>query len=325
MPAFRRPYVRSPNEAELSTRKDADYPASFLRLVARTQQLPVSGSRDCRVYGVHCLSHCLGKRRKLFTGTSAANSQFVGIDNYFAVLTDPVFWTVMKNMFLWALITIPVQMLIGGSIAYFIEFYTDSWRTFFRTMYFLPVVTSVSVVSLIWLQIYAPYYGIGQEYLKLIGLTLSTSPLGDPDSAIYALIVVNIWQWTGFSMLMYIAGLTNLPKEILEAARVDGARGYRLAVSVIIPMLSNVTKSLLLLGIIGTLQTFPIVFLMTNGGPNHASEIFGTYIFKQSFVLGDLGTGAALSVIVLLIAFVLSVMQILFLGSQLGSGGRKSA
>lgn len=192
-------------------------------------------------------------------------------------------------------------------------------------MYFLPVVTSVSVVSLIWLQIYAPYYGIGQEYLKLIGLTLSTSPLGDPDSAIYALIVVNIWQWTGFSMLMYIAGLTNLPKEILEAARVDGARGYRLAVSVIIPMLSNVTKSLLLLGIIGTLQTFPIVFLMTNGGPNHASEIFGTYIFKQSFVLGDLGTGAALSVIVLLIAFVLSVMQILFLGSQLGSGGRKSA
>lgn len=261
----------------------------------------------------------------LFTGTSAANSKFVGIDNYFAVLTDPVFWTVMKNMFLWALITIPVQMLIGGSIAYFIEFYTDSWRTFFRTMYFLPVVTSVSVVSLIWLQIYAPYYGIGQEYLKLIGVTLATSPLGDPDSAIYALIVVNIWQWTGFSMLMYIAGLTNLPKEILEAARVDGARGYRLAVSVIIPMLSNVTKSLLLLGIIGTLQTFPIVFLMTNGGPNHASEIFGTYIFKQSFVLGDLGTGAALSVIVLLIAFVLSVVQILFLGSQLGSGGRKNA
>ncbi len=126
-------------------------------------------------------------------------------------------------------------------------------------------------------------------------------------------------------MLMYIAGLTNLPREILEAARVDGAKGLRLAVSVIIPMLSNVTKSLLLLGIIGTLQTFPVVFLMTNGGPNHASEIFGTYIFKQSFVLGDLGIGAALSVIVLVIAFVLSVLQIMFLGSQLGTGGRESA
>ncbi|WP_434360556.1 sugar ABC transporter permease [Parasalinivibrio latis] len=263
--------------------------------------------------------------KSLFSGTSLQNTHYSGLDNYIEVITDPVFWTVMKNMFLWAAITIPVQMLIGGTIAYFIEFYTDSWRTFFRTMYFLPVVTSVSVVSLIWLQIYAPYYGIGQEYLKMLGITLKSSPLGDPDSAIYALIVVNIWQWTGFSMLMYIAGLTNLPREILEAARVDGAKGLRLAVSVIIPMLSNVTKSLLLLGIIGTLQTFPVVFLMTNGGPNHASEIFGTYIFKQSFVLGDLGIGAALSVIVLVIAFVLSVLQIMFLGSQLGTGGRESA
>lgn len=254
----------------------------------------------------------------LFTGTSADSMQFVGVDNYLAVLNDPVFWRVVWNMFLWALITIPVQMVIGGVIAYFIEFYTDRWRAFFRTMYFLPVVTSVSVVSMIWIQIYAPYYGIAQEYLKWIGITLSYSPLGDQDTAIFALIIVNIWQWTGFSMLMYIAGLTNLPKEILEAARVDGAKGLRLAVSVIVPMLSSVTKSLLMLGIIGTLQTFPIVFLMTNGGPNHASEIFGTYIFKQSFVLGDLGIGAALSVMVLLIALVLSVLQMVFLGSSLG-------
>ncbi|CCN49492.1 putative ABC-type sugar transport systems,permease component [Vibrio nigripulchritudo MADA3029] len=247
---------------------------------------------------------------------SGGIDQFVGVEHYVSVMKDPVFWTVMKNMFLWALITIPVQMLIGGTIAYFIEFYTNRWRAFFRTCFFLPVVTSVSVVSLIWVQIYAPYYGIGQEYLKMIGIQLSNSPLGDPDFAIYALIIVNIWQWTGFSMLMYIAGLTNLPREILEAARVDGAKGFRLAVSIIIPMLSSSTKSLLMLGIIGTLQTFPIVFLMTNGGPNRASEIFGTYIFKQSFVIGDLGIGAALSVMVLLIAFILSVLQIVILGSQ---------
>jgi raffinose/stachyose/melibiose transport system permease protein len=116
---------------------------------------------------------------------------------------------------------------------------------------------------------------------------------------------------------MYIAGIAGLPGEVLDAARVDGAKGWRLAVHVIVPMLAPATKSLLLLGVIGTLQTFPIVHLMTGGGPNHASEVFGTLIFKRSFVLGDTGAGATLSVIVLLIALVLSLIQIVFLGASL--------
>ncbi|MDT3379680.1 sugar ABC transporter permease [Labrys neptuniae] len=237
--------------------------------------------------------------------------------NYIGVLRDPTFWVVVRNMTLWAVITIPVQMLIGGLLAYFIERHTNRLRGFFRTMFFLPVVTSVSVVSLVWVQIYAPYYGIAQEYLKHVGIVMSTSPIGDAKTAIYALIIVNIWQWTGFSMLMYIAGIANMPSEILDAARIDGASGWRLAVNVVIPMLAPATKSLLLLGIIGTLQTFPIVHLMTGGGPNHASEVFGTYIFKQSFVLNDSGGGAALSVIVLLLALVLSLIQIVLLGARL--------
>lgn len=237
--------------------------------------------------------------------------------NYIGVLRDPTFWVVVRNMTLWVVITIPVQMLIGGLLAYFIERHTNRLRGFFRTMFFLPVVTSVSVVSLVWVQIYAPYYGIAQEYLKHVGIVMSTSPIGDAKTAIYALIIVNIWQWTGFSMLMYIAGIANMPSEILDAARIDGASGWRLAVNVVIPMLAPATKSLLLLGIIGTLQTFPIVHLMTGGGPNHASEVFGTYIFKQSFVLNDSGGGAALSVIVLLLALVLSLIQIVLLGARL--------
>ena len=245
---------------------------------------------------------------------------FAGFANYLATLRDPVFWTVMRNMALWAAITIPVQMLIGGLIAWFIERHTTFWRPFFRTMFFLPVVTSVSVVSLVWVQIYAPYYGIAQAYLQAVGITLTDSMLGSPTLAIYALIIVNVWQWTGFSMLMYVAGIANLPSEVLDAARIDGARGHKLAIAVVIPMLRPVTQSLLLLGIIGTLQTFPIVQLMTGGGPNHASEVFGTDIFRQSFVLGDTNSGATLSMIVLVLAFGLTVAQILFLGTSLGRG-----
>ena len=249
--------------------------------------------------------------------------RFVGLANYGAVLRDPVFWIVMRNMALWALITIPVQMLLGGLIAWFIERHTHAWRGFFRTMFFLPVVTSVSVVSLVWVQIYAPYYGIAQAYLQAVGITMTDSALGNPRTAIYALIVVNIWQWTGFSMLMYVAGIANLPSEVLDAARIDGACGLKLAGSVVVPMLAPVTKSLLLLGIIGTLQTFPIVQLMTGGGPSHSSEVFGTAIFRQSFVLGDGNTGATLSMIVLLLAFGLTLGQIVVLGASLG--GRRTA
>lgn len=247
----------------------------------------------------------------------ASGEIWAGFSNYRAVIADPTFWTVVRNMVLWGVITIPVQMLIGGLLAWFIERHTHRLRGFFRTAFFLPVVTSVSVVSLVWVQIYAPYYGIAQEYLSRVGITMVSSPIAEPATAIYALILVNIWQWTGFSMLMYIAGLANMPGEVLDAARVDGATGWRLAKDVVVPMLAPATKSLLLLGVIGTLQTFPIVHLMTGGGPNRASEVFGTHIFKQSFVIGDTGQGATLSVIVLLIALVLSLVQIGFLGARM--------
>ncbi|WP_245437138.1 carbohydrate ABC transporter permease [Mesorhizobium helmanticense] len=263
--------------------------------------------------------------QSLYIRSGSGVSSFAGLANYVTVLGDPTFWIVVRNMLLWGVITIPVQMLIGGLLAYFIERHTHALRGFFRTMFFLPVVTSVSVISLVWVQIYAPYYGIAQEYLKHVGFVMMTSPIGDPKMAIYALILVNIWQWTGFSMLMYIAGIANLPSEVLDAARVDGARGWRLAVYVIVPMLAPATKSLLLLGVIGTLQTFPIVHLMTGGGPNRASEVFGTFIFKQSFVLGDTGSGAALSVIVLVVALVLSLLQIVTLGARLTPAGKERA
>jgi raffinose/stachyose/melibiose transport system permease protein len=251
-------------------------------------------------------------------------SGFAGLNHYWQVFQDPVFWRVLLNMFLWAAITIPVQMIVGGTIAYLIERYTSRSKTFFRVMFFLPVITSVSVVSIVWSQMYAPYYGIVQEYAKLIGLQLSMSPLGEPSLAIYALIVVNIWEWTGFSMIMYVAGINNIPNELWDAARIDGAHGWHLTTRFIVPLLSPVTRSLLMLGIIGTLQTFPIVHLMTDGGPDHASEIFGTYIFKEGFVIGDTGYASALSTLVLIIALGLSIVQIVALGARLSPSRRQT-
>ena len=237
--------------------------------------------------------------------------------NYRATLADPVFWVMLRNMALWGGITIPVQMVLGGGIAYLIERCTRRSRTFFRTMFFLPVVTSVTVVAIVWGQMYAPYYGIIGAYLAPLGLDVLGAPLADPSFAILALIGVNVWQWTGFSMILYVAGINNIPTELFDAASIDGARGLRMVCSIVVPMLAPVTRALLLLGVIGTLQTFPLVYLMTGGGPDHASEVFGTYIFRQGFVLNDTGVSAALSVIVLVLSLALSVAQMIAFGTRL--------
>lgn len=252
----------------------------------------------------------------LFKQSLHGESSFVGLGNYVALVTDSVFWTVLKDMFYWAAITIPAQMIIGGVLAYAIEQYLVRSAGFFRSLYFIPVVTSVAVISIIWSQLYAPYYGLLQQGFKNVGINFQSNILGTPGTAILAVIIVNVWEWTGFSMLMYTPAIDAIPVEVLDSTKIDGAAGLRLVWHIIIPMIAPATKALLLLGIIGTLQTFPLVYLMTNGGPNHASEVFGTYIFRQGFVIGQTGYAAALSVAVLVIALVLTILQIRFLGSR---------
>lgn len=244
--------------------------------------------------------------------------------NYLAVVQDPVFWTAIRNMVIWAVLTIGIQMILGGTLAYFIETHANRSKALLRTAFLIPMVTSVAVVAIVWAQFYAPVYGPLANLLSQVGLPFSNSMLGDPKTAIYAVIIINIWQFTGFSMLLYIVGLHRIPGEIMDAARADGAGGWRLAWNILIPMLSGTTKSLLLLGIIGTLQTFALVFLTTGGGPAHTSEVLGTQIFRTFFFQNLDGYAAALSVITLAIAFVLTVAQFRLLRTGFSASGSSS-
>lgn len=250
-----------------------------------------------------------------FKWSTLANMSFVGFGNYETLSRDPVFWKTMLNTVYWMIITIFVQMIIGGAIAYAVEEHTTRLRAMFRTVFFLPVVTSVVVIAIVWNNMYAPYHGIIGYWLKQLGAVGQFNWLGDSSSAIFAVIAVNIWEWTGFSMLMYIAGLHDISPEIKEAAKIDGASGWRGIRHIYIPLLSSVHKSLILLGVIGSLQTFALVYSMTGGGPNHASEMPGTYIFRQGFVVQQMGYASAISVAVLALALILTVLQVLFLGS----------
>jgi len=251
----------------------------------------------------------------VFSWTNLRNMEFAGLNNFIEILKDRNMVKILRNSVLWILITVPVQAIIGFFLAYLIEERLKKGRGFFRTAFFLPVATSVSVVAIIWGKMYLPYNGLFQTIITSMGLDISVNVLGNPTIAIYGIIFTNVWEWTGWSMIMYVAGISQIPEDMKEAARIDGATKWKEIKYVFLPMLAATHKSLLMLGIIGSLQTFALVYTMTNGGPNYASEMPGTYIFKMGFTNQQMGYASALSVTFLLFALMLTIIQIKFLGS----------
>ncbi len=261
----------------------------------------------------------------LFKWSTLANMDFVGLGNYAELLKDSVFGITLKNSFYWVIITVFIQMVIGFLLAFIIEEGLSSHKGFYRTIFFIPVVTSVVAIAILFKNMFSPYQGLITNTIYSLGFKGIINWLGDTKTAIFAVIAVNIWEWTGWSMVLYIAGISQIPNDVKEASDIDGASGIRKIFSIYLPLLSPTHKSLVMLGIIGSLQTFALVYSMTNGGPNNASQMPGTYIFKTGFQIQKMGYASALSVVILIIALVLTVMQVVTLGSGnfVGKGVKK--
>lgn len=256
-------------------------------------------------------------RASLLDWTGLGPGRFVGLDNYARLLQDdPVFRKTLRNAVYWALLTIFPQMGLGFLLAVLLNGQIYG-RTIYRAIFYLPAIISPIVVGIIWQRIYDPFGGLLSDAARLSDVSAISRPfLADPQTAIFALIAVNVWQWTGFSMLLYLAGLQSLPGEVLEAAEVDGASAWRRIVQIVWPMLRPVHLTLILLGVIGALQTFALVFIMTKGGPNNATQMMPTYVFLQAFQLQSMGYGAAIAMVLLVIALVSSLLQMRFFGSR---------
>ncbi len=258
----------------------------------------------------------------LFDWDGINEATFVGLGNFHKIITsDDPFWLAMRNSLYWAPLTVVPQMLLGFLIAFLLEIRTPI-VPIFRALFYLPAIVSPVVIGIVWQRIYNPFGGLLSDIGHATGLKFLAFPfLADTQTAIFAVIVVNIWEWMGFSMLMYIAGMKGISREILDAARVDGISIRQTAIHVAWPMLRHVHLTLILLGVIGTLQTFPLIFIMTKGGPNHATEMLPNYIFQQGFILQNMGYASALSVVLLLLSLGLSIFQVKVLGARFSLGG----
>lgn len=251
----------------------------------------------------------------VYDWSTLKNMTFVGVENYTKIFRDKVFWTTMRNSLYWIITTVPIQAALGFFLAYIVEERLWKGKGIFRTVFFLPVATSVAVVAIVWGKMLQPYQGIITHYLSEIGLKGQMNILGMPKSAIFGCIIANIWEWTGWSMIMYVAGMSQIPDDMKEAAKIDGATRWKEIRYIYFPSLASTHKSLLMLGIIGSLQTFGLIYTMTGGGPNHASEMPGTYIFQMGFTNQKMGYASALSMVTLLFALIMTVIQVKGLGA----------
>lgn len=242
---------------------------------------------------------------------TSQNWRFIGVDNYTHAFTDPIFWLALKNNVFIVIGSIISQVGLGVLFAAILDRGIRHGNTIYRTIIFMPVVISSIAVAFVWILIFDPNIGPLSALVKQFGLkTPGLGWLGDPDISLWMLLVIAAWQNVGFQMVLMLAGLQGIPKELYEAASLDGARGLKAFWHITLPNIRNIMIVGTLICLIGGLKVFDLVFVTTGGGPANATQVLGTYTYLQAFNFGNMGYADAISVVLLLIAVFFGWLQV---------------
>jgi len=236
-------------------------------------------------------------------GTRRRPPAFVGLDNYADLMADPVFWRVVGNNLLYAGITVPASIVIALGMALWANAKIPA-RAFVRVAYFTPTMLPMIAAANLWLFFYTP--GIGP--FSALGLG-SVNWLGQPDTALWAVIVVAIWKEAGFFMIFYLAALQTIPPDLKEAAQVEGAGRWTYTRRVVLPLLMPTTLFVLINALINSVRLIDQLFILTKGGPDNASKLVLYWIWELAFSYFDAPRAAAMTVLVLLLLCLVAVIQ----------------
>ena len=236
---------------------------------------------------------------------------FVGLDNFRNILADRVFMITIKNMLLIVGFALVFQLPLSLALAVLVGRDLPG-RVFFRSIFFMPYVLSEVITAIMWLFLYNPdpERGFINALLVLFPDAEAQPWLGNPDSVLLAVFVALTWKYFGFHMLLYLTGLQNIPTEIEEAARIDGANTFQNFFYVTLPLLSSTIRTSVYLSILGSIQQFILVWIMTKGGPVNASETLATYMYRFGFVRFQLGYGSAVAIYMFLICLIFSLIYL---------------
>jgi multiple sugar transport system permease protein len=253
----------------------------------------------------------------LYAVADLANLRFVGLRNYARIFDDPTFWSALGNTAYFVAVGAPLGVATSLAAALLLQSRLVRWKGLFRTIYFLPVVTTLVAVAVVWRFVYHPRVGLLNRALGALGVP-PVDWLGDPSLAMPAIVAMSIWKNFGFNMVIFVAGLQAIPERLYEAARLDGAGPWQQFRHVTLPMLLPTTSFVLLMTLIGSFQLFAEPYVMTQGGPGDATRSLVLLMYEQGFRWWSLGQAAALAFV--LFAILLALTALARAAGLLGGG-----
>ena len=243
----------------------------------------------------------------------SAGMKFVGLDNYARFFSNETFWIMIKNNVLYCVISLIVQVGFGTVLALLLEskLASEKTRNIFRNIYYIPALISLTAVGLMFTFIYEPNLGLLNSAFKALGMNNWTqSWLGDSKIAIYCIIAMSQWQFTGYITLLMVVAFQNISTDYLEAAAIDGAGPIRRAISIMIPLAKEQLLVCSIITIIGAFKLFTEVYSTTAGGPGNSTQVLGLFLYQNAFLHDDLGMAAVTGVFIFVITMVLSIIQL---------------
>ncbi|MFC5452430.1 carbohydrate ABC transporter permease [Paenibacillus aestuarii] len=241
-----------------------------------------------------------------------SESQFVGFGNYLRAIEDKFVWEALLHNVYYAIFTVAGKIILGLFLAILLN-QKMKGITFYRTAVFIPIVLSFVAVGILWSWIYNPVFGLFNNLLGAFGFQTQIAWTGDARFALASVIAVDIWKWFGYHVVLFLAGLQSIPTDLYEAARVDGATRWQNIRQITLPLMMPIIIINITIATMGAFNVFDIIYVMTAGGPYHATEVIMTYTYTQAFQFHSFGYGAAISYLLLLLIGAVTFIQIRFM------------
>jgi multiple sugar transport system permease protein len=245
----------------------------------------------------------------LYAVADRSNARFVGFDNYARLLQTPLFWTALQNTLYFALVGGPLTVLVSLGAALLVNSRLVRFQSFFRTIYFVPFVTTLVAVAIVWRYLYHPDYGLLNYALGVVGIG-PIDWLGNPRWAMPAIILLTVWKNFGYNMLIFIAGLQSIPGELYEAANLDGAGGVRRFWHITLPMLGPTLLFVGVVTMIGFFQLFAEPYVMTQGGPLKSTTSLVLFMYEEGFRWWRMGFAASIAFVLFVIILAATLVQL---------------
>jgi len=226
--------------------------------------------------------------------------RFIGLSNYRELIRDGLFWDSAWHSFLLAIFS-TLSLILYLAVAMVLASRIKGANTF-RKIYLIPMLLSSVAIAQLWLKVYHPTNGILNSFLETLGVKNPPSWLADSSLVLYALFVPILWQYAGFYILIYYAALKNIPTTLEEAAKIDGANALQIAWRIKLPLTMEVVKVTIVLAAVGSLKYFDLIYIMTGGGPNGASEVMASYMYRLAFRSYDFGYASAVGFFLLILS-----------------------